>query len=444
MRSLQESMDSDLNVSRVLKTRIGYSFAVIACCFASGCQSETAKWEFARALVAEESGDSANAINRMQAALAKAPNDVTMKLELARVLAENGNRQSLALCDEVLAAHPNRKPALFRKSSCQQHFGEFEQALATYKLILADHVKRDRSELNNLAYYRALANRELTLAANDIETAIDEEEENRFPSGLYLSLRVKAAMAIGLTSRHLARQRQVLKLLTLQINGLESDYAKFQAIFSLTVFAQIQTEFPLAEGTEQETELIRINQDLIRAGLVSLLTVRALLYQDLGRPQSANTDRLRVRELGYQANRLAEKLPDKFACLDLLNNATTYLDTRGYVLGLLPWDNAAINDLELGSDSPARVSSYQESLADLDLAVSSAETIRVAIEESLYNIPQLSVMDVEQIDRDMRHTAAVLLYHRAQVHERAGKSRRAARDRQAIQSLGFDPAENLF
>ena len=90
--------------------------------------------------------------------------------------------------------------------------------------------------------------------------------------------------------------------------------------------------------------MIRNNQDLIRAGLVSLLTVRALVFQDLGRQQAANADRFRVRELGYDADRLAENLPGKFACLDLLNNATTYLDTRGYVLGLLPWDDAAVNE----------------------------------------------------------------------------------------------------
>jgi hypothetical protein len=452
-------MDSDLNVIRLLKTGIGYSFAVIVCCFASGCQSETAKWEFARGMVAEESGDPATAINLMQAAVAKVPNDVTMKLKLARILAERGDRESLALCDEVLAEHPPLKSVYSRavgrmprlgdsplgsKVICQQRLGEFVPALATYKLILADHVQRDRSELNNLTYFRALANRELMLAANDIETAIDQEEENRFPAGLYLPLRVKAAMAIGLTSRRLDRQREALELLTEMIEGLETDYTNFQAVISLTVFSQIQSAFPLSQDTEQEMELIRINQDLIRGCLVSLLTVRALIYQDLDRQQSANSDRIRVRELGFDADRLAEQLPNKFACLDSLANSTVYLDTRGYVLGLMPWDNAAIKELKLGGDSPARISSYRESLADLDMAVSAAETIRLALEGSLYNVPELSVQDVKQMDRDIRHTEAVLLYHRVQVHERAGKSRRAERDRQAIQSLGFSPDENLF
>lgn len=459
MRRVQKSMDNELIFRRFIARRFSCIVAALACLFVGGCQSETAKWEFARGMVAEEAGDSETAINLMEDAAAKAPNEVGLKLELATVLAENGDPQSLALCDEVIANHPPLKSPyriffrkesplndspLGRKTICQQHLGEFEQALANLKLILADHVKRDKLELNALAYFRALAKRELTLAADDIELAIEQEEENRFPSGLYLSLRVKAAMAIGLTSRHLDRQRDVLSLLSKQIAGMELDYAKLQSIMARTVFAQIQSEFPLDKVTEQETELVRIKRDLTRAGLVSLLTVRALLYQDLDRSEFSNTDRLRVRELGYDADRLAERLPDKLTSLDQLGSAVTYLDTRGYVFGLLPWDNTAATDLDVGENSRSRISSYRESLADLDMAISSAETLRLAIDGSLYNIPQLSVMDVQQMLREIRRIEAVLLSHRVYVHERAEKPSRAEQDRQAIQALGFDPDGNLF
>ena len=239
------------------------------------------------------------------------------------------------------------------------------------------------------------------------------------------------------------RQQQVLGILTEHINRLEADYANFQAIVSMTVFAQIQLEFPLDKTTEQETELIRINQDLIRASLVSLLTVRALIYQDLDRQESANADRIRVRELGYDADQLAERLPDKFTCLEALISATTYLDTRGFVFGLLPWNDVPIDE-EYAADSLSRKSSYRESITDLNMAVASANTARLAIEGSLYNSPRLPVSGVQNIYREIKRNEAVLLFHRAQVHERAGLLGRAKRDRQMIESLGFDPAANLF
>ncbi len=426
------------NFRRNLSVKFCCVLIIFGSILVSGCGTEYAKWEFARGLMAEESGDFSEAIARMKAATAQAPADIGLKLELARALAEQGDDESLVLCDEVLAEFPNRKSAIWSKAICQQHLGDFVGALATYKRILADHVKLDKTELNNLAYFRALANRELYLAANDIELAIDKEEANRWPSGLYLPLRTKAAMANGLVSRYLNRQADALDLLSNQIQDLERDYANFQAIISLTVFAQIQDEFPLAAKTEQDSELLRNNQDLIRGSLVSLLVVRALVFQDLGRQQAANADRLRIRELGYDADRLAENLPGKFACLDLLNNATTYLDTRGYVLGLLPW-NRILSKKSEPRDSLTRVSSYQESLADLDMAVRAAETIRFAIDGSLYNMPELSVADVKQTYRDIKRIEAVLRCHRAGVHQRAGRLERAELDRQAIQALGFEP-----
>ena len=451
-------MENELKLRRPKSTRLEIGFIAVILCFAGGCQSETAKWEFARGLVAEEAGDSATAIARMQAAVSNAPHDVAMKLELARVLADEGDRQALDICDEVLAEYPPLKsPYRFalkpkpyfgdlpvgRKSICLQQLGEFEEALANYKLVLADRVKRDSFELNNLAYFRALANQELSLAARDIDSAVEQEEENRFPSGLYLSLRVRTAIAIAVVSRHLDRQQQVLRMLNEQINRLEGDYANFQAIVSMTVFAQIQLEFPLDKSTEQETELIRINQDLIRANLVSLLAVRALIYQDLKHRESANADRLRVRELGYDADKLVNRLPDKFTCLDALYRSTMFLDTRGFVFGLLPWNNPPIGE-DYVAESPTRKSSYRESLIDLNLAVTSATTMRLAMEGSLYNTPQISVADVRQMYHNIKHTEAVLLFHRAQVHERAGNSTRAKLDRQTIESLGFDPSEKLF
>jgi tetratricopeptide (TPR) repeat protein len=368
-----------------------------------------------------------------------------MKLKMAELLAENGEPQSIQYCDEVLAEQPNLKSALLQKSLCLQQLGDFQKALETYKLALAEYVVRNPSERNNLAYFRALANRELMMAATDIEKAIDEVEQSRWPSGLYLPLTVKANMANGVVSRHLESQDKAIPILSRQIEDLESDYARMQNLISLTVFAQIQTEFPLQGKTEQETHLARNNQDLLRGCLASLLTVRALLFQDLDRSELANADRIRVRELGFDADLLASQLPARYYCLELLNTAMTFLDTRGYVLGLLPWDDTGFASRNVSRSDPRfRVSSYEESLEDLDFAVASAATYKLALESPVSNRPDLSVEEANAQRKATRRTEAVILYHRMLVHERKGDPTAADRDRKRIQSLGFEAGPDLF
>jgi tetratricopeptide (TPR) repeat protein len=425
--------------------RLPLVIALFAMIGLSGCGDEASKWEYAKGLNLYEAGNLKAAAEHVERAVKNCPDNLRMKLGFSEILSQLGDARSIDYCDEVLALMPNNEAALFQKSLCLQQFGQFDAALDTYKKVLSRRLNRTIQERNNLAYYRALAKRELMLAATDIEKAIDEEEQKRWPSGIYLPLTVKSNMANAIVSRRLGRQKRPLRKLTQQIGDLEKDYGRIRNLMSLTVFAQIQTEFPLSAKTEKETHLIRNNQDLLRGCLASLLTVRALLFQDLEKFDCSNADRLRVRELGYDSDELASQLPGEQDCLNALEIAMTYLDTRGYILGLLPWDDAGFESDGIARTDPRfRVSSYQEAIEDLDYAVEAAMTLRLGWNSQLANLPENPVELVEQNKKRVMRTEAVILYHRLLVHERASNVQASEKDQKRIETMGFQPGPHLF
>ncbi len=424
-------------------------FALLGCV---GCQSETAKWEFARGLNLADAGEVDSGLALMKQAVADAPGSLQMNLELARVLAEQGDRESVRLCDELLNGQQDsgrkltlnqRKLVLNYKAQCQQELGDFEQALVTHKLSIADSLARGSTELNNLAYFRALANRELMMATKDIEKAISGQAERGGPD-LYLPLTVKAAMSIGLISRLVDRQEQALETLSNMIDEIESDYANVREFVSLTLYWQIQDQFPLDASGEKKTREARNQQDIIRGILAALYTVRALLYQDLGREAECNSDRLRMRDLGFEETELAKSLPNKYRCLDSLQSAMAYLDTRGYLLSLLPWDETGFDQSLSEEDPRFRIGSYQKALADLNLALASTRMMKAALDGGVYNLQEYTPAMVAAMKSSVARTEAVILFHRMKTHRRQRRDAAAQADADEIRQLGFDPDSNLF
>ena len=83
-------------------SKLNMIFCLIAVVACGGCQSEVAKWDLARGLNLERAGETDLAIQQLQNSVTKSRNDSGIKLELARMLAEQGNRDSIRLCDEVI------------------------------------------------------------------------------------------------------------------------------------------------------------------------------------------------------------------------------------------------------------------------------------------------------------------------------------------------------
>ncbi|GIW92966.1 MAG: hypothetical protein KatS3mg110_1007 [Pirellulaceae bacterium] len=102
-----------------------------------------------------------------------------------------------------------------------------------------------------------------------------------------------------------------------------------------------------------------------------------------------------------------------------------YLDTRGYIY--------------------YRLGHYNKALADLERAVELAHKEWRELEKQLQQLRDLRV-DPRPIDRqrvELRRNYAVILYHRALVHDLFDEAK-ATQDYEEIRQLGFSPGPDLF
>lgn len=405
-----------------------------------GCRGERAKWTAASAMNLYERGDRDAALKQLEAAVVDSNYDPNLGARLANLLAENGNaKHGLEICDKVLEMH--RDPNLtintvLSQSTCEQYLDRPEQALETLKSVydlVGPSAQIDDHRLNNLAYYRALANVELQQAQVEIRQAIANlNNQATWPTGFDLTLSARTLMAIGLISRQLDHQRDALKLLDGEIANLTELESSEDHSLSETIYQAIQDTFPVKLKSEEEqitvTERLPLNRS--RDCLAFLLVTRALIQQDLGNDRQCDLDRARIVKLGYQPDDLLEQLPSLLQCLAAFDQAATYLDTHGFVL------------LQEGA--------YVSARENLDLAIAAAEFNLLALDSPLHNSNEEVPFDLEQRKREYGRIAAVLHYHRYQLFKRAGLADgqddgfEVPDDAERIRELGFDPSSRLF
>ena len=416
----------------------------------TGCAEEKARWTFARAMNLSESGQLEESIELMRVAMEQSPNDSQIKLRLASLLAENGQGEmGIGLCEDYLEENPNDFAARQIRSTCLQYLGRFDESLEQYKECLSGRVSRNETERNNLAYFRALAKKELSKAADDIQIAIKTVEGKNWGSPFLVPLQVRAAIAAGLVSRRIGHRQDALKMLDRKINQYETGMAIQNALIKMLVAERIRNEFPFDEKTENETLNARANLEVQKNCLALMLATRALIHEDLQSPRQADADRWRITQLGFDFTEMAGALPNDDSCLQALEIGALFLDTRGFVSGRRKWKNDnGLVELALETDPisgpGSRSSSYVEALEDLDMAVLAAQTSQQALDSSLYNSPEFTAQHVAQLKKVARKMTAVLLYHRMEVHERGGNPAAAEEDQRRIEELGFQPGSSLF
>lgn len=425
-----------------------------------GCNDELAKWEFAAAQIQFEEGETEPAISKMRDVVTRMNYPPRLTVELATRLAEQGDRESIELCDRLIGRQPNELPLLNCKADCQQYLGDFPEALATHKQFLSDHVQRSDSELNNLAYYRALAGTELTLAAENSRSAIEQRQFRlNWKTGESLTLAAKAAVANAVLNRylqHLIRrsaqgdpsklvqreQQQLqsliltqsdnLRLLSIQVKEYEAWHQQLEIVAKISDTLQTKPDTFFDDNEQAAIDMVATNEDLVRENLSTLLTARALLYQDLDNLDACNADRFRVQQLTHDADQVASQLPSPLECLTTLEYALMYLDTLGFIQSQLPWRK-----------SDRRNSRYREAIGNFDLAVQSAKHRRLTFESRFAN-SMVPIPEVHQLRADSAKHEAVLRYHRLLANQRAGFADQVEADRAEIKALGFEPNEKLF
>jgi tetratricopeptide (TPR) repeat protein len=199
---------------------------------------------------------------------------------------------------------------------------------------------------------------------------------------------------------------------------------------------------PTQEKAKSQNEF----RDLIRTSeqtLATLLTVRALAYQQLGSNDLCDQDRAEVRSMSLDADKIAASLPEDTECIATIQISSAFLDTRGFIIGLGPPGNDK-GTIEL-SDSTISVSNnLEDALRDLNQSVFAFEVFEKSLESDIHNHAEGSVPDPVSVKKTIGKQKAVLLYHRLVVREKAGDGQGAKRDAEEINALDCQPGPHLF
>ena len=430
-----------------------------------GC-GESAQWKYAQAINDYDSGNLDSAIENIKQAVALT-DDRSMKLFLAQVYYENDQGDlGLAICDELLESQPGRADVLGVRALCLQHLGRFKESLQDYQDALSGNAVLGTDQLNNLAYFRGLAGVELTEAAHQIQKAIEIKESGPWGSPfLRVSLRVRAAVAIGLISRHLDQQEMAAGVLDQMIEQVEPAWRNQLGLINQLVAANMAQKFPLdQESQESITNRFRASLEEASQSLGLLLATRCLVNEDLRKLDAVDRDRRLIAEMGFEFEELIDALPSDDDCLfgrrsefeELLfssNNvfdspidlAAVYLDTRGFVMARQPWHSSDVVQWRrfLKMDTGNLICTYENALIDLDLAVAASELRYAAYFSHLVNRSSLKIEVVKRSRKRNGKDLAVLRYHRMLAHLKAGNPSAAEIDRARIESLGFNADCNL-
>ena len=418
----------------------------IASLFLSGCDAESAKWDLAKARNLYEASDLSGAVELLESAHQKAPENNVIKLELAKRYAENGQCQlGIGLCNDYLAEHPDDFKGFRARSDCFLFWGKFDEALADYKRSLSEYSSRDYMQLNGLAYYRGLADKDIDKATLEIEAAIELIEVAVKGKGVRIPLPIRTVVAAGLVSRRIGQQELALESLDQRIDQYEQKLFSTNEVLKTRVTGLLRYQDKLSKKEEQGLLPLRISLQQQKESLAAMLAIRALILEDLGQTEKADQDRWAVKELDFDFEQVCNRFPSDLNCLRALATASQFLDTRGFVLGRQKWTTDADLESLLGSPAGAHLlySNYKAALADMDLALMAAHFEQLCLEGSLCNSTELSAEMVQQWKKDNKHKRAVLLHHRKEIHLREGNKAAAALDQKSIDELGFDDS-SLF
>lgn len=418
---------------------------------AYGCGPEWARWDAAQAVMAHERGDVDGAIEQLTAAVEKSPRDPSLKLSLAEKLIESSQPfRAERVCDEILKRFPDHDAALIRKANSQQSQGNFVKALATFKQrakarswLISDSFHK----LNERAYFRALANRELPYAKEDIDAAIAKVAQQRLGALEHsVSIRVRSLVVSALVGRKIGMADVAIDRLTPRINALRIKTHEIKLELNAAIIQQSSQQFPPVKEDTLHYNAMRANVWVVEKELALLLTTRALCYQDLSDQDPSNIqycdqDRAEVRSLGLDADKIVAKLPGDNECISELLDSHSLLDTRGFIVSRL-------------SDSPSDVDSnglpmlknregLNEALVDFNQAIFAFQVFANSLGTEVHNHIE-NTLDIAIMKLRIPRSKAVLLYHRMLLLEKIGPADAAAKDRESIIELGFEPGWHLF
>ncbi len=412
-----------------------------------GFPGERDRWKAAAIMEQYLDGDRQAAMVRLQEIVSRHPGDQQLRVTLARwMLNENQPRAALELI-EAVPREARSRALLVVYQDCLQANGRTAEALQLFRELHPANLAHDRSamlqHLNALSYLQALGRQDLRLArknSNQVVAEIAGQWNARYQDNLSVANQIALSAALvyrGSTSvpepgqeiRTGQFRQEILRILDAAVRRAESEYANVRLFANPLALELTRRIFGGAEPAEvgaAEDSGNYLVQPAAQA-LATLLTARALVWQDLGDLQRSFADRQRVIQLGRDPEVVAQSWPALSVCVNQLANLAMTLDTRGCVL----------YQLEI----------LQLALGDLNSAITAQECL---VATSAWQMPGVLIETAdlrerrEQVELQPRKTLAVLLFHRSWILRAMGLEPEAIADLARVRQMGYVPGDALF
>ena len=339
-----------------------------------------------------------------------------------------------------------------------QALGKFDKALAV--LLRTEQYglrENDDRTINNLAYARSLAGKDLLPAYRIMDQMIDSQynEATLFHMSAYHhwlllrdgerefayqpDLREKVlrwaladfATAIQDRTKIVEEAIRLMDQVKRDQDQTKSDKPAKEAIPE----AAKETSKPQADIADDATEQNAgkstgddVPDDLIgrnRRELALILAHRANVFEKVGDEENAEADWERVRALGFSPQALAKQELNLAESGRRVGTLAMWLDTRGYL--------------------KYRLRNYQGAKSDFEKALRLRESYISLLRLSRVSNAQKSpdVRNETQSIRDADRSLAAMLYHVWEVDRDMGDQEGAARCRERIEALGFELGPHL-
>lgn len=264
----------------------------------TGIPGEVARWYQAAAFEQRLTGDFERAYRLLDQSLTWAPDDAgAYALRAEWKLAQKDYRGSLEDYDRALELDPDQTHASVQRTQVLQHLGRRPEAVVFWEQLERQSGDSSPSAramvLNGLAYARAVAGgdeAELREALKNIERAIELWDQSQSMMSLLEERKPTQDDAA------LQDTRGYLRFL---LGDLEQARQDLDQALEIIVKVLEETETTTAYIDRREFQL---SLKQVRENAAVMYHHRAQVLEKLGKVKLAETDRRRVRELGFEPN----------------------------------------------------------------------------------------------------------------------------------------------
>ena len=299
---------------------------------------EVARWHVAAADEQALNDDYVAAVTQLDRAIHWNDSEPQLYLERARYKLDAGQWQSgLEDCDHARSLMPDDARVGELRSQFLQHLGRHGEAVAEWREIMqagGSPLPFLRAhQLNGMAYAMAVG----TLDLKQGLAAVDESL--RMIANVPAILDPAGVLSFGCAVTFKE------KLDDNQLALSQASEARGYAEAALQRIKQEQASQTEKKETRRSVALTNELQSL-RAHLAGILDLRANLCDELEKPEEAEKDRQRKKELASDGNLTEARPYDLSTAIDRVSSCASFLDTRGFLLYKLGALDAAYDNLQ--------------------------------------------------------------------------------------------------